>query len=456
MNELYRKLPKVDVLLKNEKLRELKDNLTYNDFVNLIKNEIEQFRTLIKDGKIVDIDINTVAESVLKTFENKSINKLQMVINGTGVIIHTNLGRSILNEKIAENIKNIAVSYNNLEYDILNGKRGNRNIHIEELLCHITGAESALVVNNNAAAVIICLNEFAKGKEVLVSRGELVEIGGSFRIPDIMELSGAFLKEVGTTNKTHIKDYIDGINENTALLLKVHKSNFKITGFTEDVKNEEISKIGKEYNLISMEDLGSGVFVDFSKYGVTKEPTVQESVQTGLDIITISGDKILGGPQCGIILGKKIFIDRLKKNQYLRAFRVDKLTLSALEMTLKYYLDEREAVKEIPTLKMITESLSVVLKKAEKLKSELEKEQIFVNIIESRAKIGGGAMPEETVPSYSIVFEGIAEKLEEKFRLGKPCILGRIENNHFLLDLKTIDEKDIELILERAKQIYKK
>ena len=307
-----------------------------------------------------------------------------------------------------------------------------------------------MVVNNNAAAVILCLNEFAKGKNSIVSRGELVEIGGSFRIPDIMELSGAKLKEIGTTNKTNIADYERAIDEETALILKVHRSNFKISGFTSEVSNREIANIGKDKGILTMEDLGSGVLVDFSKYGVIKEPTVQESVASGIDIITISGDKLLGGPQCGIILGAQKYIERLKKNQYLRAFRVDKLVLSTLEGTLKYYLDEREAIKEIPTLRMITENKLEVEKRAKKLQNLLEEKGIVTQIVESRAKIGGGSMPEETVPSYALKFNGNAQELERYFRLGSSSIIGRISEGAFILDLKTIRDEDMDIIVKKA------
>lgn len=456
MNNLFRKLPKLDILMKDESLDECRENLNYNTFYTLVKNEIDNFRDKIKNKEIENFE----KEDILKEIKNKAKfannNKLRRVINASGVIIHTNLGRSILNEKVVQKMSEVAKNYNNLEYDLETGRRGNRNSHIEELICKITGAESALIVNNNAAAVIICLNEFAKGKNSIVSRGELVEIGGSFRIPDIMELSGSNLKEVGTTNKTNILDYEKAIDDQTGLILKVHRSNFKIMGFTDEVTNKEIAKIGKEHKILTMEDLGSGVLIDFSKYGVVKEPTVQESVASGIDIITISGDKLLGGPQCGIILASQEIITRLKKNQYLRAFRVDKLVLSALEGTLKYYLDEREAVKEIPTLRMITENKKEVLKRAEKLQEMLGKKGILTQILETRAKIGGGSMPEETIPSYALSFSEDAVKLEKYFRSGYINIIGRIHENLFILDLKTIKDEDMELIVEKAEKIIKK
>ena len=450
MSNLFRKLPKIDILMKDERLQEFRENLSYNTFYTLVKNEIDSFREGIKSGKIENFEVEDIIENITNKGKFAGNNRLKKVINGSGVIIHTNLGRSVLNKKVVEKIVEVAENYNNLEYDLETGKRGHRNSHVEELICKITGAEGALVVNNNAAAVIICLNEFAKDKSSIVSRGELVEIGGSFRIPDIMELSGSKLREVGTTNKTNFADYERAIDEETALILKVHRSNFKIMGFTDEVGNKDIARLGKERGIVTMEDLGSGVLVDFSKYGVVKEATVQESIASGIDIVTISGDKLLGGPQCGIILASAENIARLKKNQYLRAFRVDKLVLSALESTLKFYLDEREAIREIPTLRMITEDKSEVLKRAEKLQGLLKEKEIFTEIIESRAKIGGGSMPEETVPSYALVFAGNPLELERYFRTGDINIIGRIAEDSFILDVKTIRDEDMDIIVGKA------
>lgn len=453
MQTLFRKLPKVDILMNSKELEIVKNSINSNKFYQLVKDEIEKYRTLIKNREITDFSIDEIINNIISNSKKVQGGNLKKVINGTGVIIHTNLGRSILNEQIGKRILETSTNYNNLEYDIKLGKRGDRNSHIEKLITKITGAESALIVNNNAAAVILCLNEFAKNKNVIVSRGELVEIGGAFRIPDIMELSGAKLKEVGTTNKTHLWDYENAITEETSMILKVHTSNFKISGFVESTDNLSIAKLGKEKNVITMEDLGSGILIDLSKYGITKEPTVQESVKSGIDLITISGDKLLGGPQCGIILGKKEYIDRLKKNQYLRAFRVDKLVLTALETTLEFYLDEREAVREIPTLKMITEDKEVVYKKAETLQKMFDEIGIQTKIIKSLAKIGGGSMPEECVDSFALAFSQNPLMLEERFRLGENSIIGRIQENSYILDLKTIFEDDFSTIIEKAKKI---
>ena len=451
---LFQKLPKVDILMKNEKLEEISKKLSYHNYYQAVKDGIEFFRNKIKNREIDNFSEDEVILKIKEISGVKSKLNLRRVINGTGTIIHTNLGRSILNEKITEDLGEILLNYSNLEYDLETGSRGSRYSHIEKLICEITGAEGALIVNNNAAAVILCLNEFANGKNTIVSRGELVEIGGSFRIPEIMKLAGTTLKEVGTTNKTHIFDYENDIDEETAILLKVHTSNFKITGFTEETDKKDIAKLGKKYGLLTMEDLGSGVLIDFSKYGLSKEPTIQESINSEIDIVTVSGDKLLGGPQCGIILGKKPLIERLKKNQYLRAFRVNKITISVLENIFQYYKDEREAVKEIPVLNMITEDKEKVLERAEKLSSMLIKRNIKNNIIETEAKIGGGSMPEETVESYAVCFSGDAVLLEKKFRVNDIPIIGRIKNNHFIIDAKTLKEKDFEEILGAAERIF--
>ena len=451
---LFQKLPKVDILMKNEKLEEISKKLSYHNYYQAVKDGIEFFRNKIKNNEIENFSEDEIILKIKEISGIKNKLNLRRVINGTGTIIHTNLGRSILNEKITEDLGEILLNYSNLEYDLETGSRGSRYSHIEKLICEITGAEGELIVNNNAAAVILCLNEFANGKNTIVSRGELVEIGGSFRIPEIMKLAGTALKEVGTTNKTHIFDYENNIDEGTAVLLKVHTSNFKITGFTEGTDKKDIAELGKKHGLLTMEDLGSGVLVDFSKYGLSKEPTIQESIESGMDIVTVSGDKLLGGPQCGIILGKKPLIERLKKNQYLRAFRVNKITISILENIFQYYKDEREAVKEIPVLNMITEKKEKVLERAEKLSFMLTEKNIENNVIETEAKIGGGSMPEETVESYAVCFNGDAVLLEKKFRGNDIPVIGRIKSDRFIIDAKTLKEKDFEEILGAAERIF--
>ena len=444
--ELLRKLPRVDSLLKHKELEEYGKNIDYYTFSDSIKKGITFFREEILNDNISSFEEKDVIEKIKSIIKKEACYSLRKVINGTGTIIHTNLGRGIFSKETGKHLFDIVTSYCNLEYDIENGKRGSRISHLEKLICKITGAEGALAVNNNAAAVVLCLNEFAEGKEVIVSRGELVEIGGSFRIPEIMKFAGVFLKETGTTNKTYIEDYEKAVNENTAVLMKVHTSNYKISGFTHEPKRDEIKKLAKEKNLISIEDLGSGVLVDFSKYGIKKETTVQEVIKSGIDIVTFSGDKLLGSCQAGIIAGRKDLIERLKKNQYLRTVRIDKMGAAVLEHTLRMYLDEREAVKNIPVLKYITEDTSLVKRRAEKLSTLLNKKNIHNKIIETEANVGGGALPEEKLKSFGVEFlmDIPAYEIENKLRKADTAIIGRIEKDKFILDMKAIEEEEIE------------
>ena len=290
-NELFRQLPKVDILMKNTLLKDLSLTLDYNSFYEIVTKVIDSFRSKIKNSEIESFTEEEIIKDIISLAKKSEERNFKNVVNGTGVILHTNLGRSIFNERVAEKLKAIVTGYSNLEFDLSTGGRGSRYQLLEEIICKVTGAEGAMLVNNNAAAVILCLNEFAKNKKTIVSRGELVEIGGSFRIPEIMELSGTILKEVGTTNKTNIRDYERAIEEDTGVLLKVHTSNYKIIGFTDSVNKNEIAQLGKENNIITIDDIGSGVLIDYEKYGLSKEPTVQESLKSGMDIVTFSGDK---------------------------------------------------------------------------------------------------------------------------------------------------------------------
>lgn len=444
---LLRSLPKVDKLL--EELNHYPEIASYPYFeVYKATNEgINHFRQNILKNEISSYEISDIINYIFRVLKKNSSFKLKRVINATGTILHTNLGRAVFPEELLLHLKKTLSGYSNLEFDLETGKRGSRYSHIENLIAEITGAEAAVLTNNNAAAVLLCLNEFGKDKEVIISRGELVEVGGSFRIPDIMELSGAKLKEIGTTNRTHLKDYINAISEETSILLKVHTSNYHISGFTSSVSNSDISALAKEKNLLSIEDLGSGVLVDFSKYGLKKEPTIQESLKSGIDLVTFSGDKLLGGPQCGVIVGRKELIDRIKRNQFLRAFRVCKMTLAALEYTFKQYSDESIAIQKIPTLNRITESLDIVLKRAEKLHSILSNLKIECEIIPTEAIIGGGSMPDATINSYGIQINNLsATSLEEYFLASDIPLIGRIQNNMFILDVKTIFEEEFEII----------
>ncbi len=458
MKRLLSNLPKVDEFLISEKLEAYKDSVPYNILIKSIREGISFYREEILNQRFTDMEIAKedlkleITNKIIKLIESKNQLNLKRVINATGTIIHTNLGRSKLIESSVKNIVNIASNYNNLEYDIPSGKRGSRYSHIEKLICDITGAEGALVVNNNAAAVLLVLDTLTKGSEVVVSRGELVEIGGSFRIPAIMEYSGSKLIEVGTTNRTHKKDYLEAITPETKALLKVHTSNYKIMGFTKEVKNEELSKMARDKKLISIEDLGSGVLIDFAKYGYKKEPTVQESLKSGIDVVTFSGDKLLGGPQAGIIVGKKQYIEKMKRNNLLRTLRVSKLTIAALEVTLREYLDEGEAVKNIPTLRMILEGTDEVKKRAHTLYEKLKTlETLEADLVETNAMIGGGSMPTELMDSFGVAisYKGHSiVKLERVLRNNPLSIVGRIQGGKLVLDCKTLNENDMDSIYE--------
>lgn len=450
---LLRNLPKVDKIIDLLKEKEFFKDKPYKEVYDAVNEGIDLFRKGILGGSITTYTVEDIEQAITKSLTKNLEFNFKRVVNGTGTILHTNLGRALLSKDLIEHLQNSLCGYSNLEFDLKTGERGSRYSHVEELIAKVTGAEAALVVNNNAAAVMLCLNEFSKNTEVIISRGELVEVGGSFRIPDIMELSSAKLVEVGTTNRTHLIDYERAINENTSMLLKVHTSNYHISGFTKSVSNKEIAELAKENGIISMEDLGSGVLVDFSKYGLKKEPTIFESLNSGIDLITFSGDKLLGGPQCGIIIGKKKLISKLKKNQFLRAFRVCKMTISALEFTFKQYVDEKVAVEKNPTLNRILEPLSEVFKRAEILKNLLKEIGIDGEIIETKAIIGGGSMPDATIESYGVLIPSLnGKQVETAFLKEDTPIVGRVQNNQFFIDLKTIHSDEYSVIVQSFKK----
>ena len=388
---LLSQIPAINKILLLDEIKELMNTYTEVAIKSAIKQYIEEVKQAILNEELSEVpSLSKIVGEVARIVEKEDKNSLRRVINATGTILHTNLGRSLLSEKIKENIESVAFNYSNLEFDIDNKKRGSRYVHLIDIIKKLTGAEDVLVVNNNAAAVLLTLNTLVKDQEIIVSRGELVEIGGAFRIPEIIKLSGGVPVEVGTTNKTHLKDYENAITEETGALLKVHTSNYKILGFTESVSNEEISYLARENELVSINDLGSGQFVDFSKFGLPYEPTVKEILDSGIDIVTFSGDKLLGGPQAGIIVGKKKYIEKMKKNQLTRALRVDKMTLASLEATLKLYLDEKDALEHIPTLHMISLSKERLFGKADVLKTKLSSLDFDIRIEEDKAEVGGG------------------------------------------------------------------
>ena len=455
MQNLLRRIPKVD-----ECLFAVVEDPEFEEIpVGLIKKAIRQVlsekRTRILTG--LETTAQSLSLPVLLKAIKKEIHRLEQprfrrVINGTGVIIHTNLGRSILPESTMQMLHQAGGRYSNLEFNLTTGKRGSRYSLVEELLCELTGAESALVVNNNAAAVLIVLETLASQREVIVSRGQLVEIGGSFRIPDVMARSGARLVEVGATNRTHLKDYQAAITEDTGLLLKVHCSNYRIIGFTSEVSNEELVQLGRVHQLPVVEDLGSGCFVDLSPFGLEKEPTVQEVIRSGVDVVTFSGDKLLGGPQAGIILGSREVVDRIKKNPINRAIRIDKFTLAGLESILRLYRDPQTVFEKIPTLAMISAPVQQVDRRAKRLARRLRKSiaaSCTVKLVNIMSRVGGGAMPEQNLASRGLALQPLGltvSHLEAALRCLDVPIIGRIEDDRLLLDMRTVADDELSLI----------
>ena len=463
---LLRMLPGVDHILEMVKSDTFFDNVPKSVLVRSIRSVVENLRIIILDNQ-QNITEAELSNSEILNKLNASVRKamtpnLIRIINATGIVVHTNLGRSLLANDAIENLLTIAGRYSNLEFDLSKGARGSRYSIVEDILCEITGAESAMVVNNNAGAVFLSLETIAKDKKVIVSRGELVEIGGSFRIPDVMAKSGGILKEVGATNRTHLKDYENAIEHDTALLLKVHTSNYSIVGFTAEVSLESLVDLGAKYKIPVMEDLGSGTFVDFSKYGLLKEPTVQESVKAGADIVTFSGDKLLGGPQAGIIVGKNNVIEKIKKNPINRALRIDKLTLAALESTLRHYRNIEKAMDAIPTLRLMTLPFDHIEANAKTLFEMLENigdHNLSVSLINIFSRPGGGSLPLLKIPSkgVGIKVEGIsANAIEKQMRNNECPIIGRIEEDLFIMDLRTILDDELQLIENAFKHMLKK
>ncbi len=456
MQNLLRRLPKVDQLLADPQIQALLTRVPRSLVLKAIRTTLENLRLAILDedsrGEAPDLDRETILSHVVVLVGDLARPHFRRVVNATGVIIHTNLGRSLMADEALAALRMAGGYYSNLEYNLAKGRRGSRYSHIEELLCELTGAEAGLVVNNNAAGVLISLETLARGREVVVSRGELVEIGGAFRIPDVMARSGAVLVEVGTTNKTHLRDYEDAVTDMTALFLKVHQSNFRIVGFTEDVDVATLVSLGRSRGIPVMEDLGSGSLIDLSAYGLRKEPTVQESLAAGADVVAFSGDKLLGGPQAGVILGRKDIIDPIKKNPLNRAIRIDKFTLAALEATLRLYLDREKALTNVPTLNMITMSYQVLRKRAARLKKRLAlvaEDRVEIGLVDGYSQIGGGALPDQDLETRLVTLHPLTHsvnRLEQWLRGFSTPIIGRIENEVLVLDVRTMADEDFEVV----------
>ena len=444
-NTLLRQLPAVDRILSAPAMQSLAATCPHVLLVEAAQETVAELRrAILSASDTPDLTVAAVAGLAARRAEAKQEPSLRPVINATGTLLHTNLGRAPLSEAALAAITGVSRSYSNLELDLTTGKRGHRYSHVEELLCRLTGAEAAAVVNNNAAAVLLALTALAKGKEAIVSRGEMIEIGGAFRIPEVMEAGGVRLREVGTTNKTHLKDYAGAINEETGLLLKVHTSNYRIVGFTQEVPAAAMVELAHGHGLPVMEDLGSGMLMDLTPFGLPREPTVREAVAAGIDVVTFSGDKLLGGPQAGILVGRRAALDKIRHHPLARALRIDKLTLAALEATLAAYLDEQRALKELPVLRMLNMTAPELEERsrsfAEKLDAVLGA-AAEITVITEPSAIGGGALPLTELPGFAVALtphEISVDALSIRLRQGKLPVVGRVQDNRLLLNLRTI------------------
>ena len=458
---LLQQLPAIEKLLNTQEMLDLQASYARDLVIEALRAVVADIRADILSGNQTQLpEYAEYAERTRQKIKAKIGTGMRPVVNATGTVTHTNLGRSLLSDVACEAIQQAAQNYVNLEYDIATGERGHRDRITEPLLQQLTGCEASTVVNNNAAAVLLALQTMARGKEVIVSRGELIEIGGAFRVPDVMAASGAILREVGTTNRTHLRDYAESINENTGLLLKVHPSNYKILGFTSTPSMEELTELGAQHGVPTMEDLGSGALVDMTLYGLPHEPLVGERIASGVDVVTFSGDKLLGGPQAGIIVGKAEWIEKMRKNPMMRALRVDKLIIAGLSATLQLYLtDSTTMAEQFPMLNRYTRPIEDLHALAKELKMQLETffgEKVNIQVSETYGQIGSGALPVETLPSVALVLEPSeisAEMLATQFRNATIPVIGRIKDGLFWLDLRTVYEREHTWIVETATQV---
>ena len=463
--DLLRILPAIDRILREEPLQNLSRQLPQEILSSAVQELIGNLRQeILKTGKIDPSDrllpenIAATAAQNCRKFLQPSLRK---VINATGTLLHTNLGRAPLSAQSLHAINTVAAGYSNLEFELDSGCRGERFSHVEKLLTQLTGAEAALVVNNNSGAVLLALTALAKGREAIVSRGELVEIGGAFRIPEVMEAGGVMLREVGSSNRTHLHDYQQAINADTAILLKVHTSNYRIVGFTKEVTARELLPLSRENDLILMEDLGSGLLLDLSSYGLEREPTVPEVVKAGVDVVTFSGDKLLGGPQAGIIVGRADLIKKLRKHPLARALRIDKLTLAALESTLRLYLQPEQAMKELPVLKMFSADPVQQKQRCQQLFERLQAEPLNaeIRLIEDVSRVGGGAMPLTELSDCAVEIDptdGKVAELAKQLRTFTPAVVTRIQNERLLVNLRAVFEDEEALLAQILIEVFKK
>jgi L-seryl-tRNA(Ser) seleniumtransferase len=456
-NEILKNLPKIDRLLEDDSVRLLMDRFPRAMVVELVRNHLDALRMeIVRSAKPSrPLDFSNIVGELVSQAENALGRSMTGAVNGTGIVLHTGLGRAPFAGRAQTALAEVVRGYCTLQVDRETGKRGDRHAHVEGLLKKITGAEAALVVNNNAAATLLVLNTLAEGRDVIVSRGELVEIGGSFRIPDVLTRSGAVMVEVGTTNRTHLKDYEQAVTPGTSMLLKVHQSNYRIIGFTKQVGIDALAELAHAKGILAVDDLGSGALVDLSRWGLPREPMVQESVRAGVDAVCFSGDKLIGGPQCGIVVGKKECVDRMKKNALMRALRVDKMTYAVLEATLRLFLDGDKGIQSHPVLSMLIEPAESVRKRCLILKRKLNTvagTRFHLDVVKEYSETGSGSLAAEPMPTYalSIRMDGVSsEELARQFRLSSPPVFGRVKSDRFLIDCRTV-RRDEFIFLERA------
>lgn len=454
--QLLRRLPSVDELMRREALRPWLERLPRRLVVRVVRDAIDELRqTILRQPDTAEWSegecLRAAERRACEMLKEAARYRLRPVINATGVILHTGLGRAPLAPAAIENLTRVASGYCSLEIDLASGERGRRTALVRDLLCELTGAEAATVVNNNAAATLITLATLARGREVIVSRGELIEIGGSFRLPEIMEASGARLREVGTTNKTRLSDYARAIGPETAALLKVHTSNYRIVGFTQSVPLEDLVSLGRQHDLPVVDDIGSGALLDLSSFGLADEPVAAKSIRAGADLVLFSGDKLLGGPQAGLIVGRKHLVERIERHPLARAFRVDKLTLAALEATLRLYLDDRAALQQVPVLRMLSESEDKVRTRASRLLAVLEAVPGIrrAELVRETAYVGGGSVPAQGLPTWVVRVQSHAigeEEFARRLRTGDPAVVARVHEGFVLFDARTIFDEEVDAI----------
>ncbi len=464
--DLLRNLPSVDELLSNTGVEPLENEYGRDGLVSAVRTVLDELRLeLVKEGgslTLEDICAEKIIERIAAHLQRKSTPSLRYAVNATGVILHTGLGRAMLAPKAVDAVNDVIRGYCTLAIDLETGERGHRDSHLNGLLCELTGAEAATVVNNNAAATMLILNTLAKGKEVIVSRGQLVEIGGSFRMPEVMETSGAILREVGTTNKTHLKDYAAAINENTGAILRVHQSNYRIVGFTEQPSIEELVELAKKHTLPVIDDLGSGALLDLKEFGLETEPLVQDSIRAGVDVACFSGDKLIGGPQSGVIVGKAKTIERIRKNPLARAFRIGKMTVAGMEATLRLFLNRKKLREEHPTYRMLSLTLDELERRAKAVAqalSDLDGKGAEIRVVDGATQVGSGSVPTETVPTKLLSVRPVSFStgdLARKLRFSDPPIVVRVHKETVLFDFRTVQPDEDALVEDAVRKLLRK